>query len=149
MVSNDTSIRRRLVLLDHRTIRVDFDPVGRKVLIQLVLIPIAIIVNKGVMGSLTMNPLFRSESFGHYPEQNYSMIEKRQLFLRSYQFSRKKSLTERIKGSMICVKKVVWLRLSSARKFVISRFKCAFYHRRRRFSKLLNRKSSDSSYCFW
>ncbi|OIV91053.1 hypothetical protein TanjilG_17013 [Lupinus angustifolius] len=103
------------------------------------------------MGSLTMNPLFRTESFGHYnynPEQNYTMIEKRQLFLRSYQFSRKKSLSERIKGSMIRAKKVIWLRLRSARRLVLSRLKCAFYYRRRRFSKLLNRKS-DSSLCFW
>ncbi|KAE9618882.1 hypothetical protein Lal_00046896 [Lupinus albus] len=103
------------------------------------------------MGSVTMNPLFRSESFGHYnyhPDQNYTMIEKRQLFLRSYQFSRNKSLSERIKGSMIRAKKVMWLRLRYARRLVFSRFKCAFYYRRRRFSKLLNRKSY-SSLCFW
>ncbi|CAL0316525.1 unnamed protein product [Lupinus luteus] len=72
------------------------------------------------------------------------MIEKRQLFLRSYQFSRKKSLTERIKGSIVRVKKVVWLRLRSVRRFVLSRFKCAFYYRRIRVSRLLNRKSGES-----
>ena len=115
-----------------------------------------------VMGSVSMNnPLFRSESFGHnynycyyYPEQNYTMMEKRQLFLRSYQFSRKKSLTERIKGSLVRVKKVVWLRLRSARRLrwlVFSRLKCAFYYRRRRFSRLLSSHSrkSESSSCFW
>ncbi|KAE9589526.1 hypothetical protein Lal_00000423 [Lupinus albus] len=104
------------------------------------------------MGSFTMNPLFRTESFGHHNyhlEQNYTMIEKRQLFLRSYQFSRKKSLTERIKGSLIRVKKILCLRLRSAKRFVFSRFKCAFYYRRRRFSKLLNRKSDSSSLCLW
>ncbi|XP_061366297.1 uncharacterized protein LOC133309527 [Gastrolobium bilobum] len=110
-----------------------------------------------VMGN--QNPLFRSESFGYYhyhPEQNYTMMEKRQLFLRSYQFCRKKSLTERIKGSLVRVKKVVWLRLRSAtrlRRTVFSRFriKCGFYYRRRRFSQLLNchNRKSDSSSCFW
>ncbi|XP_012569915.1 uncharacterized protein [Cicer arietinum] len=95
------------------------------------------------MGSVTMNPLFRSESFGYYyfPDQNYTMIEKRQLFLRSYQFCRKKkSLTERIKGSLVRTKKVVWLKLRNAirlRRLVsFPRFKCGFYYRRRRFSQL-------------
>ncbi|XP_061339225.1 uncharacterized protein LOC133310737 [Gastrolobium bilobum] len=79
-----------------------------------------------------------------------------QLFLRSYQFCPKKSLTERIKGSLVRVKKVVWLRLRSAtrlRKMVFSRFriKCGFYYRRRRFSPLLNghNRKSDSFSCFW
>lgn len=73
--------------------------------------------------SMELNhPLFRTESFGYtyYPEQqNYnSMMEKRQLFLRSYQFTRKKTLGQRIKGSLVRVKKVVWLiRLRSARRF--------------------------------
>lgn len=88
------------------------------------------------------NPIFRSESLGHCcPEQNYSMMEKRQLFLRSYQFCRKKSLAERIKGSLVRVKKAVWLKLRSARRLrilVCSRFKCGFYYRRRRFFRLLN-----------
>ncbi|KAL5068918.1 hypothetical protein RYX36_019805 [Vicia faba] len=115
------------------------------------------------MGSMSMNPLFRSESFGYYnyfPDQNYTMMEKRQLFLRSYQFCRKKSLTERIKGSLIRAKKVVWLKLRHARglrKLVFfPRFKCAFYYRRRRFfSQLLNTSSNshklktESSTCLW
>ncbi|THG19690.1 hypothetical protein TEA_024970 [Camellia sinensis var. sinensis] len=47
----------------------------------------------------------------------YSMeMEKRQLFLRSYQFCRKKSVAERIKGSFFRVKRVVWSRFRSARK---------------------------------
>ncbi|WJX63817.1 hypothetical protein P8452_48661 [Trifolium repens] len=77
------------------------------------------------MGSVTMNPLFRSESFGYYnyyfPDQNYTMIEKRQLFLRSYQFCRKKSLTERIKGSLVRAKKVVLLKL----RFMRHIFNCS------------------------
>ncbi|KAI4349844.1 hypothetical protein L6164_010393 [Bauhinia variegata] len=105
-----------------------------------------------IMGNL--NPLFKSESFGnYYPEQNYTMMEKRQLFLRSYQFSRKKSLTERIKGSLVRVKKVAWLRLRSAvklRGLVSSRFKCGFYYRRR-FFRLMNthNRKTESSSCFW
>ncbi|KAI4301631.1 hypothetical protein L6164_034891 [Bauhinia variegata] len=105
--------------------------------------------------NLKMNPLFRSESFGnYYPEQNYTMMEKRQLFLRSYQFSRKKSLTERIKGSLVRVKKVVWLRLRYAvrlRRLVSYRFKCGFYYRRRRFFRLLNthNRKTESSSCLW
>ncbi|KAK7392150.1 hypothetical protein VNO78_20580 [Psophocarpus tetragonolobus] len=110
------------------------------------------------MGSVsTLNPLFRSEAFGYYlhPEQNNTMLEKRQLFLRSYQFCRKKSLTERIKGSLVRAKKIVWLRLRSARKLrrsliFFSRFKCAFYYRRRRFFQLLHTTNcqTESSSCF-
>ncbi|XP_057440694.1 uncharacterized protein LOC130732717 [Lotus japonicus] len=95
------------------------------------------------------NPSFRrNESFGYHPlEQhhyNYTvMMERRQRFLRSYQFSRKKSLTEKIKGSLIRVKKVLWGRLRSARRvkrlvFSMFRIKCGFYRRRRWFSRLLN-----------
>ncbi|RDX75320.1 hypothetical protein CR513_44807, partial [Mucuna pruriens] len=68
-----------------------------------------------------MGSVFRGESIGYYyycnyPEQNNTMLEKRQLFLRSYQFCRKKSVTERIKGSLVRAKKIVWLRLRSACK---------------------------------
>ncbi|KAL8481957.1 hypothetical protein ACS0TY_028193 [Phlomoides rotata] len=49
---------------------------------------------------------------GGYKEQ----VEKRQLFLRSYQFSRKQSVGDRIKKSFFRVKKVIWVRLISARK---------------------------------
>ncbi|KAJ7973182.1 Lamin tail domain-containing protein [Quillaja saponaria] len=104
-----------------------------------------------------LNPIFRSDSFGYYSlDQSYMMMEKRQLFLRSYQFCRKKSLTERVKGSLIRVKRVIWLRLRSARrlrKLVFSRFKCGFYYRKRRFLRLLNnhhyKSNSSSSTCFW
>ncbi|KAL5069646.1 hypothetical protein RYX36_020533 [Vicia faba] len=103
------------------------------------------------MRSMSMNPLLRGESFGYnnyFPDQNYTMMEKRHLFLRSYQFCRKKSLTERIKGSLVHAKKVVRLKLRQARglrKLVFfPRFKCGFYYRRRRFfSQLLNSSSNS------
>ncbi|XP_006408009.2 uncharacterized protein LOC18023935 [Eutrema salsugineum] len=79
-------------------------------------------------------------------------VEKRQLFLKSYQFSRKQSLTEKIKRSVRrVVKKVVWLRLKSARRLkrvVCSRLKTAFFYRRRRFFRLLH-PNKPSSYCFY
>jgi len=116
-------------------------------------------VENVMMGRVSLNPLFRSESFGHYypdAEHSYTMMEKRQLFLRSYQFCRKKSLKERVKGSLVRVKKVLWLRLRSAKKlkrlvFSRIRIKCGFYYRRRRFSRLLNahNRKIDSSSCFW
>ncbi|XP_028779417.1 uncharacterized protein LOC114735826 [Neltuma alba] len=110
--------------------------------------------NQQVMGA---NPIFRSDSFGHYyPEMNhnyYTLMEKRQLFLRSYQFSRKQSLPERIKRSFVRVKKVVWLKLRSAlrlRRLVCSRIKCSFYYRRRRFFRLVNAYNSKNDVsCFW
>jgi hypothetical protein len=86
--------------------------------------------------NMTTNPLFRSDSFGYYShcypheQHNYTMMEKRQLFLRSYQFSRNKTFSERIKGSFVHVA------LRSARKlrrleFSVSRIKCGFYSRSR------------------
>ncbi|XP_010486074.1 PREDICTED: uncharacterized protein LOC104764273 [Camelina sativa] len=79
-------------------------------------------------------------------------VEKRQLFLKSYQFSRKQSLTEKIQRSVKrVVKKVVWIRLKSARKLkrvVWSRLKTAFFYRRRRFFRLLH-PNKPSSYCFY
>ncbi|CAL0311179.1 unnamed protein product [Lupinus luteus] len=75
--------------------------------------------------TMIQNPSSRSESLGYYYHNNI-MMEKRQLFLRSYQFSRKKSLSERIKGSLAHVKKVMCPNLKSAKKlkkFVFSRFR--------------------------
>ncbi|KAF5739937.1 hypothetical protein HS088_TW12G01151 [Tripterygium wilfordii] len=69
------------------------------------------------------------------------MMEKRQLFLRSYQFNRKGSLTERIKRSLTRVKRVFWFRLRSAhkiRKLVWSRLRyIILYRRKRRFLRVL------------
>ncbi|KAG9130280.1 hypothetical protein Leryth_004274 [Lithospermum erythrorhizon] len=83
-------------------------------------------------------------------------MEKRQLFLRSYQFSRKKSVSERIKGSFFRVKRVVFMRLKTARKIrkmVWLRIRYGFFcFRRRRFFLRLHRTygySWSSSYCCW
>ena len=112
---------------------------------------------KGIMNQnhvVGLNPIFRNESFGYYiAEQNYMMMEKRQLFLRSYQFCRKRSLSERIKGSLVRVKRVICLRLRSAcriRKLVCSRLRYGFYYRRRRFLRLLNNQNKkNNSTCLW
>ncbi|KAL5580444.1 hypothetical protein UlMin_012886 [Ulmus minor] len=109
----------------------------------------------------SMIPLGRSESFAGSSHFNYNseqnmMIEKRQLFLRSYQFCRKKSLTERIKRSLVRVKRIIWLRLKSGirfRKLACFRIRCGFSYRRRRFVRLLNNyhhnHNCNNSNCFW
>lgn len=95
--------------------------------------------------NMSINPLFRSDSFGYYShyccnpheQQNYTLMEKRQLFLRSYQFTRKKSFPERIKRCLIRVKRVV---LRSARK--LKSIKCGFYNRRYRNKYIKSNYSS-------
>ncbi|EEF50052.1 conserved hypothetical protein [Ricinus communis] len=47
----------------------------------------------------------RSDSLLGYTEHSSLMMEKRQLFLRSYQFCRKQSLSERMKRSLVKIKK--------------------------------------------
>ncbi|KAK9291488.1 hypothetical protein L1049_019436 [Liquidambar formosana] len=107
-------------------------------------------------------PIFRSETTTGYAEHN-NLMEKRQLFLRSYQFCRKRSVAERIKKSLVRVKGVIWFRLRSARKFrklVWSRLRLGFSYRRRRFLRLVSTTPhhmtsnaldwpSSSSSCFW
>ncbi|KAJ9186082.1 hypothetical protein P3X46_005624 [Hevea brasiliensis] len=86
-------------------------------------------------GHLGPTPILRSDSLLGYTEQSSLMMEKRQLFLRSYQFCRKKSLTERMKTSLVGVKKVIWLKLRSAcklRRLLWSGLRYSFYFRRRR-----------------
>ncbi|XP_049389326.1 uncharacterized protein LOC125853646 [Solanum stenotomum] len=96
-------------------------------------------------------------------ETGYTDIEKRQLFLRSYQFSRKKSVGERIKKSFFRVKRVIWVKLRSARKIrklVWLRLKYGIFgYRRRRFFRRIQNSSyyntssgittGWSSSCFW
>lgn len=121
------------------------------------------ISNNHVDYSSISNPLsssiYRSESFSYgygymNMEQSYLMMEKRQVFLRSYQFCRKRSLSERIKRSLVRVKKVVWFRLRSARKLrrlVLSRLRLAFY-RRRRYTRVMNMNNHyhrHHSSCLW
>ncbi|KAG2316604.1 hypothetical protein Bca52824_019726 [Brassica carinata] len=67
--------------------------------------------------------VFRSSTCGDcYYHGNYGRgaygeyLEKRQLFLRSYQFSRKQSFAEKVTRSKRRVKKFVWTRLRSARR---------------------------------
>nr|XP_016442802.1 PREDICTED: uncharacterized protein LOC107768215 [Nicotiana tabacum] len=87
--------------------------------------------------------MFRTETSG------YTDIEKRQLFLRSYQFSRKKSLSERIRRSFTRVKRVICVKLRSARKLrklVWLKLKYGiFSSRRRRFFLRLHNTSNHSS----
>ncbi|EXB57574.1 hypothetical protein L484_022681 [Morus notabilis] len=114
--------------------------------------------------NMNLMPLSRTDSFasGHYNynnyfeygynNNNYMMMEKRQLFLRSYQFCRKQTLSERIKRSLVRVKRVIWLRLKSARRFrklACFRVRCGFSYRRRRFIRLLNNKYYSNNNCFW
>ncbi|KAI4368244.1 hypothetical protein MLD38_016821 [Melastoma candidum] len=84
----------------------------------------------------------RSNSL-RYMEQTCLMMEKRQLFLRSYQFSRKRSLPERIRRSFTKAKRVIWFKLRLAaryRKLVcsrLSRLRQRLCLRRRRSGLLL------------
>ncbi|OAY42475.1 uncharacterized protein LOC122724690 [Manihot esculenta] len=92
--------------------------------------------------------ILRSDSLLGYTEQSSLMMEKRQLFLRSYQFCRKKSLTEKIKRYLVRVKKVMWLKLRSAcklRRLVWSRLRYSFYCRRRR--NFIRFRSPNHHYC--
>ncbi|KAL2460666.1 hypothetical protein Adt_44086 [Abeliophyllum distichum] len=96
-------------------------------------------------------------------EKGYTELEKRQLFLRSYQFSRKQSLSERIKKSLFRVKRVIWGRFRSAtklRKILWLKLKNGLFftsRRRRRFFLRLYKNDtyatskhvSCPSYCFW
>ncbi|XP_058216815.1 uncharacterized protein LOC131327688 [Rhododendron vialii] len=90
------------------------------------------------------------------PVHPHTDIEKRQLFvLRSYQFCRKKSFTERIKGSVFRVKRVIWIRLRSAvkfRKMLWFRLRngglfCGT--RKKRFIRLYNATNTASKSFFW
>ncbi|KAG6590523.1 hypothetical protein SDJN03_15946, partial [Cucurbita argyrosperma subsp. sororia] len=58
----------------------------------------------------------RSESLRYYySDQGYSstLMEKRQLFLRSYQFCTKKSVPQKINASLLKIKRVIWVRLKN------------------------------------
>ncbi|ESQ32173.1 hypothetical protein EUTSA_v10005170mg [Eutrema salsugineum] len=101
--------------------------------------------------------VFRGSSGGDWCWQgNYGYgaygeyLEKRQMFLRSYQFSRKQSFTEKVTSSVRRAKRVVWTRLRSARRLkrvVWSRLRSAFFYRRRRFFRLFH-FHDEPCYCF-
>ncbi|KAF8387576.1 hypothetical protein HHK36_026230 [Tetracentron sinense] len=90
-------------------------------------------------------PIFRPEM--GFSDQNY--LEKRQLFLRSYQFCRKRSLVDRIKRSLVRVKRVIWVRLRSApklRRLVWLRLRSFGYkYNRRRFHRLISHTYRSSA----
>uniref|UniRef100_A0A7N0U6X9 Uncharacterized protein n=1 Tax=Kalanchoe fedtschenkoi TaxID=63787 RepID=A0A7N0U6X9_KALFE len=79
-----------------------------------------------------------------------TMMEKRQVFLRSYQFSRKMSVSEKMKRSLVRVKRVMWLKLRSARKVVWSKLRrFSLCHRRRRRFVPLRSPLASATNCFW
>ncbi|CAH8330397.1 unnamed protein product [Eruca vesicaria subsp. sativa] len=96
--------------------------------------------------------VFRSSGGGGERYCHGEYLEKRQLFLRSYQFSRKQSFREKVTRSVRRVKRFVWTKLRSARKLkrvVWSRLRSAFFYRRRRFFRLLHLHQDEPSYnCF-
>ncbi|KAK4339807.1 hypothetical protein RND71_041269 [Anisodus tanguticus] len=111
--------------------------------------------NMAVKHTMSYGPvnMFRTET-------GYTDMEKRQFFLRSYQFRRKKSVSERIKKSFFRVKRVIWVKLRSVRKIrklVWLRLKYGIfgYRGRRRFFRRLqnssyyNTSTGWSSSCFW
>ncbi|KAL2906789.1 Prolactin [Bienertia sinuspersici] len=91
-------------------------------------------------------PIFRTESGTWFQtngelQTNNNYLEKRQLFLRSYQFSRKQSFSERLRRSLVRVKRILSGRVKSVRKLpkvVWSGLRFALYNKRRRLFKLLN-----------
>ncbi|CAA2995373.1 Hypothetical predicted protein [Olea europaea subsp. europaea] len=105
-----------------------------------------------------MGPVYMFRS-----EKGYTELEKRQLFLRSYQFSRKQSLTEKIKKSLFRVKRVIWGRFRSARKlrkilwlrltnglfFTSSRRRSSSRRFFLRLHGYATRDVSSQSHCFW
>ncbi|XP_073029355.1 uncharacterized protein [Primulina eburnea] len=93
--------------------------------------------------------------FSFRNEMGYTELEKRQLFLRSYQFSRKQSVSERIRRSFFRVKRVIWVRFRSIRKLKkilwlkLKNGILSFTARRRRFfRRLSNYNKNDSKYKF-
>ncbi|PIN25601.1 hypothetical protein CDL12_01651 [Handroanthus impetiginosus] len=102
-------------------------------------------------------------------EMGYTELEKRQLFLRSYQFSRKQSVAEKIKKCFFRVKRVIWARfrsLKKLRKILWLNLKNGLFfttRRRRLFLRLhkyynnynnygyagVSRGSSSQSFCLW
>ncbi|KAL7237795.1 hypothetical protein ACSBR2_003991 [Camellia fascicularis] len=113
-------------------------------------------VNEVGMGSV-----FRTEIVYPYHHQHTGM-EKRQLFLRSYQFCRKKkSVSEKITGFLFRVKGIIWVRIQSTmkvRKMVWFRLKHGLFNATRKMRFLYlhnpnNNKNNNNNIkswsCFW
>ncbi|KAI3810594.1 hypothetical protein L1987_20215 [Smallanthus sonchifolius] len=103
-----------------------------------------------------MNPIFRIQSLtgtgpGPGPYSAITEVEKRQLFLRSYQFSRKQSAGQRMKRSLFRMKRLIWVKLRSVKKIhkmIWFRLRHGFFYgvRRKRFIRL---NHHNNSLCFW
>ncbi|KVI11168.1 uncharacterized protein LOC112507845 [Cynara cardunculus var. scolymus] len=97
-----------------------------------------------------MNPIFRSD--GVHPYSTITGVEKRQLFLRSYQFSRKQTAGQKMKRSLFRVKRIIWLKLRSVKRIhrmIWNRLRHGFFirFRRKRFIRL---NHNNTSLCnFW
>lgn len=107
-----------------------------------------------------MNPIFRSDShmgmgMGMIPYTTITEVEKRRLFLKSYQFSRKQTAGQRMKRSLFRVKKLIWIKLRSAKKIqkmIWYRLRHGFFFngfRRKRFIRLNHHNNNNTSICFW
>ncbi|KAJ8752305.1 hypothetical protein K2173_003941 [Erythroxylum novogranatense] len=90
---------------------------------------------------------YKNTSNSSYGHDSLMKMEKRQLFLRSYQFSRKRSVGERLKRSLVRIKRLFLIKLRSARKIRRLVWSCLryalFYRRRRRFLRLLHIQTLD------
>ncbi|XP_047307348.1 uncharacterized protein LOC124910711 [Impatiens glandulifera] len=109
------------------------------------------------MSQIAWRPIFRESSSSSSDVANYGgnysypykeEMEKRRLFLQSYQFCRKKTMKERIRCSFFRVKRVVLIRLRSAKKIrknilwlIRNRYGIFFSIRRRTFVRLHNSNS--------
>ncbi|URD92075.1 hypothetical protein MUK42_01244 [Musa troglodytarum] len=60
-------------------------------------------------------PLFRAD-YMFWWEQQGEFMERRQLFLRSYHFSRRQGPRERVRRTLLRVRRLVWARLRAARR---------------------------------
>ncbi|KAK9678327.1 hypothetical protein RND81_11G203900 [Saponaria officinalis] len=89
-------------------------------------------------------PIFRPEFGTRYQtnkELQTNYLEKRQVFLRSYQFSRKQSFGEKLRRYLVRVKRLILLRVCSARKLrrvVWSGLRHAICSKRRRLCRLVS-----------
>ncbi|XP_031486299.1 uncharacterized protein LOC116254835 [Nymphaea colorata] len=110
------------------------------------------------VGSLSM-PLFRPDfgysdqypSYSSYSYYSCPYFEKRQAFLRSYRFCRKRGTVERVKLSFARAKKVVWSKLRSARRIrrvLWLRLRLALSCRRR-FHRLPRRSYYYPLFSYW
>ncbi|XP_072975806.1 uncharacterized protein [Typha angustifolia] len=89
-----------------------------------------------------------------YMTQWEQQMERRQLFLRSYQFSRKLTAGERVRRSLVRVRRLVWIRMRKLPRLVWSRLSSSLWARGRRRSfhrhvVLRPRRRSSPVPCFW